>query len=107
MVMTIFKRGYKTYGVLNLFFRIPVYVVVEIWKRKTAYVTEISKAIDVTYSHTSKAIQLLEELELVKSRKEGRVRRVELTERGKELGKMLAKSLGIIREAYGKSRDKG
>lgn len=54
-------------------------------------VTDVSKIIDVANSHMQSVIDLLENNGLIKSNKEGRIRRIWLTERGKDVREALKK----------------
>jgi predicted transcriptional regulator len=61
----------------------PVMALVTIRRsREDIYCSRISRKIDTTYAHTVKIISRLEEEGLIDSRKEGRRKILELTERG-------------------------
>jgi len=63
----------------------PVMALVTIRKtREDIYCSMISKKIDTTYAHTVKTISKLEEEGLVKSKKDGRKKILELTPEGEE-----------------------
>ncbi len=49
------------------------------------YVSKLAKEVDTTYPHMVKLISRLESLGIVRTRKEGRTRYVELTDAGEEL----------------------
>lgn len=49
------------------------------------YATEVSKGIDCTYSHTIKVLDQFEDKGLVEFTKEGRIKLIELTERGEDI----------------------
>lgn len=50
-----------------------------------SYVTLIAKKLDLTYSHAVKTIYKFEELGFVTTAKKGRIKRVYITEDGKEI----------------------
>ena len=54
-------------------------------KRRPWYVSALAKEVDTTYPHMVKLIKRFEELGLVITKKDGRTRYVELTEKGDEL----------------------
>ena len=54
-------------------------------KRKLWYVSALAKEVDTTYPHMIKLIKKFEELGIVATKKDGRTRYVELTEKGDEL----------------------
>lgn len=62
----------------------PVYleVLVCIYKNNNNTVTDISKKTKITYCHISACIQKLERLKLIKSKKQGRLKLINLTEKG-------------------------
>jgi predicted transcriptional regulator len=53
------------------------------------YSTKVNKEIDCTYSHGVKLLNTLEELGLVETERNGRIRNIKLTEKGKEFAKHL------------------
>jgi predicted transcriptional regulator len=54
-------------------------------RSKAWYVSKLAKEVDTTYPHMVKLISRMESLGVVRTRKEGRTRYVELTEKGEEL----------------------
>ena len=54
-----------------------------------AYAALIAKRIDSTFPHTSSILSELEEHGLISSRPEGRIRYLELTDRGKQVARAL------------------
>lgn len=70
----------------NLFLRKkPARLLVYINKLETPYASTLAKKIDCTYAHTVKLLQKMEEHDLVKFSKDGRVKYIELTDLGKDL----------------------
>ncbi len=57
--------------------------------KKTSYVSLLAKAIDCTYSHTVKLLSEFKKFGLVDFKKEGRIKYVTLTERGRDLAESL------------------
>ena len=53
------------------------------------YISELSTEIDCTYSHAVRVIQKLEEKEIVQTHREGRKKKVELTDKGEEIAEIL------------------
>lgn len=63
----------------------PVMALVTIRKnREDVYGSLISKKIDTTYAHTVKILSRMEELNLIRSEKEGRKKILKLTPKGEE-----------------------
>ncbi len=61
-----------------------------------AYVSSISKKVKMTYSHTAKILNLLEEAGIVELKKDGRVRVAKLTNKGKEIARKLNSVLNLF-----------
>ncbi len=73
----------------------PTQALLAVGEMNPAYAAKVAKRIDSTFPHTSGILSLLEEHGLIRSRPEGRVRYLELTERGKKIATAL-KSLGYL-----------
>ena len=83
------KENLKTNEIESLFLRKkPARLLVFIKKVRKPYESILAKKIDSTYSHTVKLLQKMESLGLVQFKKEGRVKYVELTDRGAELAEI-------------------
>lgn len=68
----------------------PCHILVQLnHPQRENYISEISSEIDCTYSHAVRVIQKLEEKDLVQTHKEGRKKKVELTEKGRNLAEIL------------------
>ena len=65
--------------------RKPARMLVYIKQEKYPYASTLAKKIDATYAHTVKLLGKMHNFGLVKFDKEGRVKFVELTERGRDL----------------------
>lgn len=59
------------------------------------YATEVSKGVDCTYSHTIKVLDEFKDKGLVKFKKEGRIKLINLTERGEDIAHDLE---GLVRK---------
>jgi len=59
-------------------------------------VNSIAKGIDVTYSHTMKIVNVLEEMGFIKSNKSGRNRSIKLTRAGTELAKSCSHIISFL-----------
>ncbi len=69
----------------RLFLRMkPVRMMLSL-KKGPRYATQISKEVDCTYSHTVKLLDDFKKLGLVKFKKQGRIKIIELTEDGEDL----------------------
>jgi DNA-binding transcriptional ArsR family regulator len=73
----------------------PTLALMAIGELDPAYAALVAKRIDSTFPHTSSILSLLEEHGLIKARPEGRIRYLELTDRGKKV----ALELKSLREA--------
>ena len=60
------------------------------------YASTISKKADITYSHCEKLIKLFESFKLLKKNKEGRIKRVFLTQKGKDFQDIIRKILELL-----------
>ncbi|MFB6144243.1 MAG: hypothetical protein ABEJ98_02930 [Candidatus Nanohaloarchaea archaeon] len=60
-------------------------------KSRNCYASALSSDIDATYSHTVKILQRMEEFGLVEFEKQGRKKTIELTQKGREIARLLHK----------------
>lgn len=67
----------------------PVLALLAVGEMQSAYAAMIAKRIDSTFPHTSSILSELEAQGLVKSRPAGRIRYLELTDRGKRIATAL------------------
>jgi predicted transcriptional regulator len=74
-------------GAISLFLRPkPTKTLILLRDRsKVWYVSKLAKEVDTTYPHMVKLIKTLESMGIVRTKKEGRTRYVELTDKGEEL----------------------
>lgn len=76
----------------------PTQALLAVGDMNPAYAAVVAKRIDSTFPHTSSILSQLEEHGLIKSRPEGRVRYLELTERGKQIASALRGLRDLLRE---------
>jgi DNA-binding MarR family transcriptional regulator len=74
----------------------PVLAILAINELKPAYAAVIAKRIDSTFPHTSAIITELETHDLVQSRLDGRIRYLELTDRGRAVARALHDLTSIL-----------
>jgi len=66
--------------------------------RRESNIVSIGREIDMTYSHLTKTIRILEKRGLISSKKVGRERKVSLTIRGRDLGEHILEISKEFRE---------
>lgn len=76
----------------------PTLALMAVGEMSPAYAALVAKRIDSTFPHTSSILGQMEEHGLIKSRPEGRVRYLELTERGKKVAHALKDLSDLLRE---------
>lgn len=79
----------------------PVEMLIVLKNEKAKYPTQVSKAVDCTYSHTVKTLEFLRKIGLVEFEKKGRIKYVKLTPEGEEIAHDLEgilKKIGRIEE---------
>jgi predicted transcriptional regulator len=76
----------------------PVKMLTSLKNEEIRYATQVSKAVDCTYSHTVKVLEMFKRLGLVQFEKKGRIKIVRLTENGVEI----AHDFEGIRRKFGK-----
>lgn len=74
----------------------PVLALLAVGELKPAYAAMIAKRIDSTFPHTSSILSELEAHGLISSRPEGRIRYLELTDRGKRIERALVELFGLL-----------
>ena len=77
----------------------PVLALLAVGEMQSAYAAMIAKRIDSTFPHTSSILSELEAQGLVKSRPVGRIRYLELTDRGKRIAKSLRELSDLLRHS--------
>ena len=86
------KRGgtvNKTKVIFDVFFREkPAMMLVELKNAQSqVYASVLAKQIDCTYSHVVKILQEMQKAELINFKKEGRLKLLELTKKGREIAR--------------------
>ena len=74
----------------------PSLALLAVGDMEPAYAAVIAKCIDSTFPHTSGILSELEAQGLVRSRPEGRVRYLELTDRGKQVARALKELIALL-----------
>lgn len=88
-----------TEGLERIFLREkPTQALLAVGDMNPAYAAVVAKRIDSTFPHTSSILSQLEDQGLIRSRPEGRVRYLELTERGKKIALALRDLRDLLRE---------
>jgi DNA-binding MarR family transcriptional regulator len=76
----------------------PVLAILAVGEMEPAYAALVAKRIDSTFPHTSSILSELEAQGLIKSRPEGRIRYLELTDRGEKVAKALAELSDLLQK---------
>ena len=77
----------KNKAIFDVFFREkPAMMLVELKNADSeVYASVLAKQIDCTYSHVVKILQEMQKADLINFKKEGRLKLLELTKKGKEI----------------------
>lgn len=77
----------KNKAIFDVFFREkPAMMLVELKNADTeVYASVLAKQIDCTYSHVVKILQEMQRADLINFKKEGRLKLLELTKKGREI----------------------
>ena len=80
-------------AIFHVFFREkPVMLLISIANAKKAvYASSVAKMIDCTYSHVVKILQQMEESNLIKFERQGRLKLLTLTKKGQEIADYINK----------------
>jgi DNA-binding MarR family transcriptional regulator len=76
----------------------PALALLAVEEMEPAYAALVAKRIDSTYPHTSSILSQLEDFGLLRARPEGRVRFLQLTDRGKEVANALRELYRLLQE---------
>ena len=71
----------------------PVKMLIELKKDSIRYATQVSKAVDCTYSHVVKILQQMNKAGLVNFNKQGRLKLLSLTKKGDDVAANIDKVL--------------
>lgn len=64
--------------------------------QQTVYASVLAKQIDCTYSHVVKILQEMEKSELITFKKDGRLKLLELTKKGREIARNIESIKGML-----------
>ena len=83
----------KKEEIFNVFFREkPAMMLVSLSNSKSEmYASSLAKQIDCTYSHVVKILQQMEEADLISFEKQGRLKLLKLTKKGKDVAENINK----------------
>jgi len=76
----------------------PALALLAVEEMEPAYAAIVAKRIDSTFPHTSSILSQLEDFGLIKARPEGRVRYLQLTDRGKKVANALRELCQLLKE---------
>jgi DNA-binding MarR family transcriptional regulator len=76
----------------------PALALLAVEEMEPAYAAIVAKRIDSTFPHTSSILSQLEDFGLIRVRPEGRVRYLQLTERGKRVANALRELCQLLKE---------
>ena len=85
-------------NLVNLFLKNkPSFILIKIHAcQNKCYASNIAKKVDCTYSHTVRIIQQLEKEGLLTLDKEGRIKAITLTKKGREIAETLKKLITLF-----------
>ncbi len=87
----------KDKSLLEIFFgKVPLKIVMVLGNIKSGSISELSRMLETSYAHVVKVLKILEANGVVKTEMEGRVRRVELTDRGIALYRVIKEVEDIL-----------
>jgi predicted transcriptional regulator len=88
----------KNNHLVNLFLRNkPSFILIKIYAcQSKCYASNIAKEVDCTYSHAVRIIQQLEKEGLLTFDKEGRIKTITLTKKGREISETLKKLITLF-----------
>ncbi len=83
----------------NILFREkPAGMLIELTKRDNIYASLLAKYVDCTYSHVVKILQEMEKNNLIGFSKHGRLKNLNLTEKGKKVAMRIAEIKNILEQ---------
>lgn len=88
----------KKSGLVNLFLRNkPAFILMKIHACSSkCYASNIAKEVDCTYSHTVRIIQQMEKEKLLTFDKNGRIKTIILTKKGKDISETMKKLITLF-----------
>jgi DNA-binding MarR family transcriptional regulator len=83
-------RTAKTTKIQNLFLQErPAQILLALGELKEPYISMIAKRVDCTFAHASRTLKKMKKLGLVSFTREGRMKYVQLTEKGERVAALL------------------
>jgi len=64
--------------------------------KRNRYGSILAKEVDCTYSHAVKILQEMEKAKLVSFKKQGRIKTIDLTEKGRKVAEYIERIRGIL-----------
>ncbi|MCD6464047.1 hypothetical protein J7L02_00795 [Candidatus Woesearchaeota archaeon] len=87
----------KNVKLANIFLRKkPVLALIQLLNNEEMYASNLAKSVDFTYSHLIKLLSQLEKLDIISFKREGRLKIIFLTKRGRELAKALESVVKVL-----------
>jgi len=87
----------KDKKIMNTLFREkPFMMIVSLYEKDSIYASSLAKLVDCTYSHVVKVLKEFSKHGLVEFKKQGRIKKVILTKKGKELARHLKMALDVL-----------
>ncbi len=79
-------------GIFNILLREKPYAILNVLRKKgESYISEIARETKCTYAHTRKILLFLEKKGLINFEKEGRIHKINLTEKGEKIAEHIEK----------------
>ncbi|MBW3013362.1 winged helix DNA-binding protein [Candidatus Woesearchaeota archaeon] len=84
--------------IFEIFFREkPAMMLVNLKNAKdTTYASSLAKSVDCTYSHVVKILQKMQEADLIQWEKQGRLKLLRLTKKGKEVAEHIEAAKNLL-----------
>ncbi|MBD3259294.1 winged helix DNA-binding protein [Candidatus Woesearchaeota archaeon] len=84
--------------IFEIFFREkPAMMLVNLKNAKdTTYASSLAKSVDCTYSHVVKILQKMQEADLIQWEKQGRLKLLRLTKKGKEVAEHIEAARNLL-----------
>ena len=76
----------------------PCKALLHLYDKEESFSQRLARDIDTTYAHTVKTVNRLEEKGLIQSRKEGRKRISEITEKGEKVAEAVENLFEVVEE---------
>lgn len=83
----------------------PVKMMIALRNNNIKYATQVMKAVDCTYSHTVKMLDMFKSLGLIEFNKKGRIKYIKLTSDGEEIAHDFEGLLHKFNKIYDKTKE--